>query len=225
MSTVSFWGKYVAQPVKESRFGIIPQGEHTVKIIDVQALMSSHSFRLDDQGKITDVVVKESFDMAFDQEILALVYQDAEGRVLIDRRSSKGWLHSDDRDENKALKATPKMCQKYGLKQVGNRFITPKGIGVENKDKTQSCLEIVDRLCSACETTSPMELLGKELDIQTVVKNSPDGKESIEVKAYAKKGAGFKTKATTVGAQPQVTIVMKQPAIPALEPVEDDLPF
>jgi hypothetical protein len=224
MSTSSFWGKYIAQPVKESRFGIIPVGEHSVSIIDVQALMASHSFKLDDNGKITGITVKENFDKAFDQEILAIVYQDVEGRVLIDRRSSIGWLHADDRDENKNLKATPQMCQQYGLKQVGNRFTNPKGVGVPNKDKTNSCLEIVDRLCSACEVQSPMQLMGMQLDIQVINKPAPEGKTNAEVKAYAKLGTGFKTKATTVGTTPKAE-VKPAPAIAVLEPANDDLPF
>lgn len=233
MSTLNFFQGYKAQPVKASRFGIIPVGEHTVKVIDVQALMSSQSFRLDDNGKITDVIVKDSFDQAFDQEILAVVFQNESGQVLIDRRSSKGWLHDDDKWSDTtvganghikgSLIATPQMIQQYGLKAVGNRFVDKKGKGIESKGKTQSCLEIVDRLCDACEVENPMDIIGKMLDIQVVAKPKANSDDTTnEVSRYAKAGVGFKTKATTIGATQKEEL---KPAPVIAGDMDDDLPF
>lgn len=224
MTAKSFWAGYKAKPVKESRFGIIPVGECTAHVIDIQPLLASQTFSLDDNGKITDVKSKEGFQMPFDQEVLVIVFQDEEGHVLIDRRSSTGWLHCDDKDENKALIATPEKIQQHGLRATADgRFIDRKGAGVTSTKKTESCLEIVDRFCSAVGVENPMSALNQALDIQVVAKKDNSGKDINEVRSYARAGAGFKTKATTVGAQPKAETVINQPAIAG--DVDDDLPF
>lgn len=243
MSTLKgFWGSYTAQPVKESRFGIIPAGEWTVKIIDVQGMLASETCQLDDNGMITNIRTKvdkdgvPTFDKTFDQDLAVIVFQDQENHVLLHRRSSTGWLTPLDVDpKTKQLLATPEIVARYGFKLISDddgkskyavkRPNRKQGeteyVGRENKFKSADCEQIMDRLCSACEVESPNDLIGKYLDIR-VESETYRGKVTNDVTAYAKAGAGFKAKAvkaTTATAQ------IVTPAIASLTIVKDDLPF
>ena len=242
MSTLKgFWGSYTAQPVKESRFGIIPVGEHTVRIIDVQGMLASETCQLDDNGMITNIRMKvdkdgaPSFDKTFDQDLAVIVFQDQDGHVLLHRRSSTGWLTPTDVDpKTKELLATPERVQKYGLKLISDglkgkyaikRTNRKQGeteyVGRPNSFKTSDCEQIMDRLCAAAEVETPNDLLGKMLDIRVEAEDY-NGKTTNDVTAYAKAGVGFKAKTvkTTTAQAP-----INTPPIASLTAVKDDLPF
>ena len=207
MNKLSFWAGFAPAEPKESRFGLISAGEHNVHIIDVKPMLASQNFKLTDDGKIGALTPKEKFDGAFDQEILAIVFQDEEGRVLIDRRSSIGWLTNDD------PKATPALVQQYGLVAVGNRFKNKKGVGVPSKEKSASCTDMASRLFNACEATSLADLMDSELKI--IVKEKKNGdKTSNEVVAYYP----ISHESTTASAP-------KPANKPVNTPDDDDLPF
>lgn len=200
MAKESFFSSYVAKPVVESRFGWIPVGFSAVSVVDVKAIMASQNVHLDENRLIVvEDKPKENFNKIFDQEVLCIVFCDEEGRVIIDRRSSKGWLSNQDDS------ATPELIQKYGLKAEDHRF-SKAGIGVPSKEKTDSCLNIIDRLCSACGVESPMMIVDTELKIE-VVEIEYNGKKNREVKSY------HKLDSTQVVAPEKSA------------PVEDDMPF
>jgi hypothetical protein len=234
MNAISFFATYVAQPVVENRFGLIPVGTSTVKIIDLKEIRASQNCRLSDDGKIVDITAKPTFPMEFDQNILIVVYQDSENRVIMDRRSSTGWLADGDKNDKKEPMVTPEIAQKYGMTLLNGKYVRPrKGwkvgspesqlVGVENSFKTKSALSIVDKLCDACGVTNPMQILGKSLDID-VETDTYEGKDGREVRGYAKAGTGFKAKkiapvASNVPTNPAIQNLPEDTADP------DDLPF
>jgi len=220
----NFWESFVPTAVKEARFGWIPSGECVVEIVDVRPLRATNDFSIDDNMKIHNITIKspEKFDPAFDQDILCLVYKDSGGRILVDRRSSIGWLTNDD------ATATPEMIQKYGLTSSGKRF-TKNGIGIPSKrdadqpeesneigGKTKSCLDIANRLFQACGTSGIDELVGKKMKI-VVVATKNGNKEDRKVVNYYAPEAIIKAKADVKPAE-------TQKAKPA-QPADDDLPF
>ena len=216
MSTVkNFWDSFVPAEAKEARFGLIPAGKNKVHILCVQSILASQNFHLDDKGQIVGLEPKKDFNMAFDQDVLAVVFQDEEGRVLIDRRSEKGFLTADEKDDKGMIKATAEMVQRNGLVASGARFINKKGIGVTSKDKTASCVDMASRLFNAGLATNLSELLDSEMIIDVKSKQF-DGKDRNEVIGYYPLTYVFKDKTATVATTASV------PAAPVLveEPEE-----
>jgi hypothetical protein len=228
MATVkNFWDSFVPAEIKEARFGLIPEGKSNVHIIDVRPLRASQGFKLDDNGKITAISLKEDFDLKFDQDIVAVVFQDTEGRILIDRRSSIGWLTSDEKDSDGKIKVTAEFAQKYGLKSSGKRFLSSKGEGVPSKEKTASCLDMGSRLARASNhfkegvPVTPATLLDSDMIIDVL--NKPyDGKMRPEVIGYYPLGYVFKDKPADGIAAPKGNAPAPPP--PVEEP-QEDLPF
>jgi hypothetical protein len=222
MATVkNFWDSFVPQEIKEARFGLIPEGKANVQVLDVRPLRASQGFKLDDDGKITAIALKEDFDLAFDQDILAIVFKDTEGRVLIDRRSSIGWVTASEKDSNGIIIVTEEFVQKHGLKHSGDRFLTAKGVGVPSKDKTASCVDMASRLFNAGEATTLVQLLGAHMIID--VKNrSYEGKMRPEVIGYYPLGYAFKDKPDNGTTTSKANVPAPPP--PVEEP-QEDLPF
>src|SRR5665647_796770 len=100
---------HVSEEIGEPRFGMIPVGEHVVKILEIQPFLASWNCSLDDNGKITNEAPKEDFlDARFDQPVVLVVFQNENGNVIMTRRSMKGWLTDTEVDKKtKKLVATP----------------------------------------------------------------------------------------------------------------------
>lgn len=194
------WEVFIPIETKESRFGVISEGEHIVQIIAVLAMQSSQNFKLSDDMTPSAPFAKEGYDLAFDQDVLAVIYKDKQGRVLIDRRSSTGWARRED--------LTPAHIAEYGLKASGERFLDKQGKGMPSKNRTDKCIEINSRLFNAAEAKSMNELVGKSLKIVVVAKAGlKDGHKNMEVKGYYKADAVI------------------APAEPTGHALADDLPF
>ena len=170
----------------EPRFGFINEiGEHTVQIVDVQKIMASQSFKLLDDRTIGPRENKSpfKFDLAFDQQILAVVFQDELGRVRIDRRSRIGWIHSDDDI------VTPEFIQYYGLSPAkdGYRYYNVDGSGLQSEDRSKGCASRSSKLFKAADAVKWPDLLGKVINILIGEKkgsDDEDGNNNTEIVAF-----------------------------------------
>lgn len=203
---VNTWTTFTPIETKESRFGVVPEGEHVVEIIAAVAMQSSQNFKLNDDMTPNEPIAKIGYDLAFNQDILAVIYKDSQGRVLIDRRSSIGWARQED--------VTPDHIAKYGLKASGQRFLRKDGTGMPSGKRTEKCTEINSRLFNAAGANNMNELIGKNLKIVVIAKaGKQEGQKNMEVKGYYKADAIINTAA-------------KEPSEPAQTSEEiNDLPF
>jgi hypothetical protein len=178
---------YEASPVQDSRFGMIPTGTFKVFLIDRKALTSSINCKLSDEGKLCNFTAKDPAraPKAFEQDIVVLVFQDEEGRVVFERRHFKGWLTDSETDENGNLKVTHEFMTKHGLKPVTVhesskptvRYITKSGKGAESATKTKSCIEMNDRICSYFDVKHPLLIpIGASIMVDVVRTKNDDGK-------------------------------------------------
>jgi hypothetical protein len=242
MATMNFWDSFVPTEVKEARFGLIPDGRNNVQIIDVAAMRASQTFKLDDSGKIIGITAKipkpgkAPFDMRFDQDILAIVFMDTEGRVLIDRRSSKGWVSADETwkvevDRNGVHhvigtdKVTTEMKQRHGLIQVGKYFVSSTGVPIPSDDKTASCADFASRLFNACGTTKVSGLIGSDIIIDIKTKTF-GGESRPEVVGYYPLDHKFKDASEgTTNTTTTAPAAPKAPVAPVIPEQAEELVF
>lgn len=187
-----------AREWKDSRFGQIPRGRYNVTIIDAAWVEACESSELkDEDATFKGFERKEKFNMAFNQPTLWIVFQDEQGRVLIDRSYMHSWMKATDvkaarliqvhglvEDEDTGYLTNPDGTK--GIPETEWSIVDGRFVFKQKKSRTETCLRNLGRRFSAAGCTGPMsdaeQLIGCEVQILV----DKDGEQSI-VRSVVKK--------------------------------------
>ena len=184
-SMLSKMASVVANPWSDNRFGKIPTGIHNVEILDARWVRACESSKLDDNGKFAGFETKEGFNMAFDQDVLWIVYADDSDRILIDRAYLHSWMKVDDPHASDLIRTYKLQVDESG------RLIRPNGTGVEectfdvvngqftfskSNSRTKTMINNLLQRFSAADVsepiTKPEALIGKRVQIEVIYDKS-----------------------------------------------------
>lgn len=214
---------HISEEVGEPRFGMIPVGEHVVKILDIQPFLASWNCSLDDNGKITNESEKTDFaDARFDQPVVLIVFQNENGNVIMTRRSMRGWLTDEEVDKTtKKLIATPDFIRENKLKAVpsenGHRFVDANNKAFKSVQKTETCAYFNNRFCKAVGLPVGSSMLDAKVGDELMIKVEERGERAsrktgviskrYEVSDFALVSEGFKTHEVTTTAKEEIAPV------------------
>lgn len=204
---------HVSEEVGEPRFGMIPVGEHVVKILAIEPFLASWNCSLDDNGQICNEAAKTDFlDMRFDQPIVLVVFQNEKGNVIMTRRSMKGWLTDTEVDKKtKKIIATPDFIRENKLKAVpaeeGFRYVDANNKAFASVGKTETCAYFNNRFCKAVGLPVGSSMLDATVGTELAIKVEDRGERAskktglisrrTEVADFALVSEGFKVHETT----------------------------
>ncbi len=148
---MGIFSKLAIVAVEISDFSTLPAGPHNVRVLDIIEMKQSENVTVKAGKLILDPTPRAGFNKAFDQEIMTVLLEEVGGkRYIIDRFSSKGWLESTDLDENGEVIMNSKKAKEYDLTPTDEgRYIDEDGVGVENLNKTETCINLVHRFGTA----------------------------------------------------------------------------
>lgn len=205
---------HVSEEIGEPRFGMIPVGEHSVKILAIEPFLASWNCSLDDNGQITNEAPKDDFlDARFDQPVVLVVFQNEKGNVIMTRRSMKGWLTDTEVDKKtKKLVATPDYIREHKLKAVpaeeGYRFVDANNKAFASPTKSETCAYYNNRFCKAAGLPVGSSMLDAVVGAELMIKVEDRGERAsrktgvisrrFEVADFALVTEGFKIHEVTV---------------------------
>lgn len=176
MANTNFFSNFVPSEKKESRFTLLPVGKHIVHIVDAVDMLASQAFKLSDDGQIVSIHDKAEFNKAADQAVLVLVYQDEEGRIMTDFRSTTGFMHIGDEGcpAPSAMKAAGMSSDDSG------RILMKNGRYMTSPKRSEGCVSILSSIFNYAGASSFNELKGSTIGIE-IGSSKNSTKEKTEV--------------------------------------------